>query len=85
MKTKFQGVWKSIKDLDTTATISYFWLDPRQDKNAIYVTGQAATASNPDNVPESISAIGKNFMDVDWIGLRKYMNPILSVTYWSYW
>ena len=61
MRTRFQEVFKCIRDSDPTAILSHFRLDPVPDADGMFPVVQTATATTPEEIPDSITAMGKFF------------------------
>lgn len=61
MKSKFQDAFKCIRDADATAALSIFRTDPTPDATGKYVGTKTSVIMRPEDIPESITAMGKYF------------------------
>ena len=61
MKTKFQEVFKCLREADDTTVLTHYKLDPTKDENDLFFNERNAILLNEMEIPESITAIGKFF------------------------
>ena len=61
MKTKFQEVFKCLREADDTTVITHYKLDPTREENGLITNKRSMILANETEVPESITAIGKFF------------------------
>ena len=65
MKAKFREVLRCIREADNTAIISHYKLDPTKDEQGMVRNKKSEVITNEEELPDSITALGKYFMDVD--------------------
>ena len=59
MRTRFQEVFRCIRESDPTAILSHFRLDPVPEDDGMFIVNRTATAPTPEAIPDSITAMGK--------------------------